>query len=89
MLQVLLSRGVAEEALDADVQEHLAEAAHQEHTDEGVSSVLLLAAQAELRKVRACCQTKQVYAFGSCNSLHTYTNRQAWVYVQRLARQLL
>lgn len=50
-LQVLLERGVAEEELDADVQEHIAEAARQQSSDDGVSAVLLLAAQAELGRV--------------------------------------
>lgn len=48
---MLQERGVNEEQLDAEVQAHLAEAARQDSTDEGVSAVLLLAAQAELGKV--------------------------------------
>ena len=51
-MQVLQERGVDEGQLDAEVQAHLAEAARQDSTDEGVSAVLLLAAQAELGKVR-------------------------------------
>jgi hypothetical protein len=50
--QALLRRGVDEDQLDAEARELLAEAAGQQGADEGVSMVLLLAAQEELGQAR-------------------------------------
>ena len=51
--QVLAAQGVSEDELDAELAECLAEADRQAVSDEGVSSVLLLSAQAELRALRS------------------------------------
>ncbi|CAK0760107.1 hypothetical protein CVIRNUC_002744 [Coccomyxa viridis] len=50
--QVILAAGVSEQELDADLQERLAEAEHQQDTDASLNSILVLAAQAEIDQLR-------------------------------------
>ena len=51
-MQVILAAGVSEQELDADLQERLAEAEHQQDTDASLNSILVLAAQAEIDQLR-------------------------------------
>ena len=51
-VQVILAAGVSEQELDADLQERLAEAEHQQDTDASLNSILVLAAQAEIDQLR-------------------------------------
>ena len=53
-MQVILAAGVNEQELDADLQERLAEAEHQQDTDASLNSILVLAAQAEIDQLREC-----------------------------------
>jgi LDH2 family malate/lactate/ureidoglycolate dehydrogenase len=55
--QVLAAQGVSEDELDAELAERLAEAERQAVSDEGVSTVLLLSAQAELGALRSSANT--------------------------------
>lgn len=52
-MQVILASGATEQELDADLQERLAEAEHQQDTDASLNSILVLSAQAEIDQLRS------------------------------------
>lgn len=58
-IQVITGLGTSEDELDADLQERLADAEHQQYTDDAINAVLLLAAQAEMAQLRASSAPQQ------------------------------
>ena len=52
-VQVVLASGTTQQELDADLQERLADAEHQQDTDASLNSILVLSAQAEIDQLRS------------------------------------
>ena len=67
--------GTTEQELDADLQERLAEAEHQQDTDASLNSILVLSAQAEIDQLRsAIAASAQVQTFFLSHAHHHACN---------------